>query len=135
MYADSACAGNANSLHRYGATVPPDNLFHLFGRRVPSLKTSNLSTENARADPCVVVSLRRYKPELYGHSKVSLLHLKARIVKSEGGETLLYGCATWTPLKAHYKILRIAYHRMLLRILEAWCKSPNYCILSYKDAL
>ena len=27
------------------------------------------------------------------------------------------------------------HHRMLLRILGAWCKSPNKRILSYKDAL
>ena len=29
----------------------------------------------------------------------------------------------------------ITHHRVLLRILGAWCKSPNKRILSYKDAL
>ena len=32
MHADPAWTGNADSLQRHGATVPPDNLFHLFGR-------------------------------------------------------------------------------------------------------
>ena len=39
------------------------------------------------------------------------------MVKAEVVEALLYGCATWTPLKGHY------------------AKSPNKRILSYKDAL
>ena len=42
---------------------------------------------------------------------------------------------TWTPLNCHYAKLRTTHHRMLLRILGAWCKSPNNRILSYKDAL
>ena len=32
VYADPACTGNDDSLQRHGATVPPDNLLHLFGR-------------------------------------------------------------------------------------------------------
>ena len=32
-------------------------------------------------------------------------------------------------------LLHTAHHRMLLRILGAWCKSPNNRILSYKDTL
>ena len=39
------------------------------------------------------------------------------------------------PLKGHYTNLHPTHHRMLLRILGAWCKSPNKRILSYKDAL
>ena len=33
VHADSTCTGNADTLPRQGATVPPDNLLHLFGRR------------------------------------------------------------------------------------------------------
>ena len=47
------------------------------------------------------MSFRRYKRELYNHQKVNLLHLKAMMVKSVVVEALLYGCATWTPLKGH----------------------------------
>ena len=79
------------------------------------------------------MSFKRYKRELCDSPKASLLPLKARIMRSEVVEALL--CATWTPLKDHYTKLRTTYHRILLRILEAWCKSPNKRILSYKDAL
>ena len=57
------------------------------------------------------------------------------MVRPEVVEALLYGCATWTPLKGHYTKLRTTHHRMLLRILGAWCKSPKKRILSHKDAL
>ena len=39
------------------------------------------------------------------------------------------------PREGHYTKLRTAHHRMLLRILGAWRKSPNKRILSHKDAL
>ena len=57
------------------------------------------------------------------------------MLRSEVVEALIYGCVTWTPLKDHYTNLRRTHHRMLLRILGAWCTSPNKRILSYKDAL
>ena len=43
------------------------------------------------------------------------------MVRSGVIEALLYGCATWTPLKGYYtKKLRTTHHnRMLLRILGA----------------
>ena len=81
------------------------------------------------------MGFKRYKRELYDRPKASLLPLKARMVRSEVVEDLLYECMTWTPLKCHYAKLRTTHHRMLLRILGAWCKSPNKRILSYKDAL
>ena len=65
----------------------------------------------------------------------SPLPLKARMVRSEVVEALLYECATWTPLKGHYAKLRTTRHRMLLQILGAWYKAPNKHTLSYKDAL
>ena len=81
------------------------------------------------------ISFKRYKRELHNHPKASLLPLKARMVRSEVVEALLYGCATWAPLKGHYTKLRTTHHRILLRILGTWGKSPNKRILSYKDAL
>ena len=39
------------------------------------------------------------------------------------------------PLKGNYTKLRTTQHRMLLRILGTWYKSPNKRILSYKDTL
>ena len=95
----------------------------------------NLSDEIDRRIRAGWMGFKRYKRELYALPKASLLPLKARMVRSEVVEALLYGCVTWIPLKCHYAKLRTTHHRMLLRILGAWCKSPNKRILSYKDAL
>ena len=95
---------------------------------------SNLSAEFHQLIRVGWMSLRRYMWELFHRLKASLLHLKARMVKSEVVAALLYGCATWSPLKGHYNKLRIAHYRMLLRILGASCMSPSNRILSYKDA-
>ena len=98
-------------------------------------ETPNLSDEIDRRIRAEGMGFKRYRRELYDRPKVSLLPLKARMARSEVVRALLYGCATWTPLKGHYAKLRTTHHRMLLQILGAWCKSPNKRILSYKDAL
>ena len=98
-------------------------------------ETPNLSDEIDWRIRAGWMGFMRYTRELYDRLKVSLLPLKARMVRSEVVEALLYGCATWTPLKGHYTPLRTTHHRMFLRILGAWCKSPNKRTLSYKDAL
>ena len=54
------------------------------------------------------------------------------MVNPEVVEAILYGCAIWTPLKNHNNKLRITRGNILLRILGAWCKSPNSCVISYK---
>ena len=95
----------------------------------------NLSDEIGRRIRAGWMGFKRYKRELYDLPKASLLPLKARMVRSEVVEALLYGCVTWTPLKCNCAKVRTTHHRMLLRVLGAWCKSPNKRILSYKDAL
>ena len=95
----------------------------------------NLSDEIDRWIRAGWMGFKRYKKELYDCPKGSLLPLKAWMVRSDVVETLLYGCVTRTSLKCHYAKLGITHHRMLLRILGAWWKSPNTRILSYKDAL
>ena len=95
----------------------------------------NLSDEIARRIRAGWTGFKRYKRELYDRPKASLLPLEARVVRPEVVDALLYGCATRTPLKGHYAKLRTTHHRMLLRILGAWCKSSNKRILSYKDTL
>ena len=57
------------------------------------------------------------------------------MVKSEVVEAFLYGCATWAPLKGDYRKLRTAHHRMLFRILGAWCRSRYHPTLSCDLAL
>ena len=98
-------------------------------------ETPNLSDEIDRRIRARGMGFKRYTRELYDRPKASLLPRKARMARSKVVEALIYGCATWTRLKGHYTKLRIAHHMRLLRILGAWCKSPNKRILSYKDAL
>ena len=98
-------------------------------------ETPDLSDEIERRIRAGWMSFKRFKRKLYDHPKESLLPLKAWIVRSEVVEALLYGCASWTPMKGHYIKLGTTHHRMLPRILGPWCKSPNKRILSYKDAL
>ena len=98
-------------------------------------ETPTLSDEIDRRIRAGWMGFKRYTRELYDRPKASLLPRKARMVRSEVVEALLYGCVTWTPLKGHYANLSTTHHRMLLRTLEAWGKSPNKSILSYKDDL
>ena len=79
----------------------------------------NLSDEIDRRIRAGWMGFKRYKRELYDRPTASLLPLKARMVRSEVVEALLYGCVTWTPLKCHYAKLRTTHHRMLLQILGA----------------
>ena len=97
-------------------------------------ETPNLSDENDRWIRAGWMSFKRYKWDLYDRPKESL-PLKAQMMRSEVVEALLYRCATWTTLKSYYTKLTKTYHRIFLRILGAWYKSPNKRILSFKDAL
>ena len=60
-------------------------------------ETRNLSDEIDRWIRAGWMGFKRYTRELYDRPKASLLPLKARMVRSEVVETLLYGCAAWTP--------------------------------------
>ena len=86
---------------------------------------SRLSAEIDRRIRAGWTSFNRYRAELYDRP-TALLDLKTRMVKSEVVEALLYGCAAWTPLKGDYQNLCAAHHRMLLRILDAWCRSRDH---------
>ena len=65
----------------------------------------------------------------------SRLRLKARLLKTEVVETLLYGCMTWSPKKPDYDRLRRVHHSMLPRCLgwRKWKRADH--TLSYDDAL
>ena len=100
---------------------------------LPLLKPQTLSDEIDWRIPAGWMSFRRNTVELYDSPKANLLHLKARMVRSEVVEALLYGCTIWIPLKGHYNKLCTTYHMLLLRILGAWCKLPSSLITSYKE--
>ena len=97
-------------------------------------ESSRLSAEIDRRIGAGWMSFNRYRVELYDRPTASL-DLKTQMVKSEVVEAPLYGCAAWTPLKGDYQKLRTAHHRMLPRILGAWCRSKDHRILSYHLAL
>ena len=58
----------------------------------------------------------RFKRELYD-MEAAPFALKLRMLKAEVMETLLYGCVKWTLGKEHFAELRMAHHRVLLRII------------------
>ena len=72
--------------------------------------------------------------EIYDRLSV-LFRLKVRMLKAEEMETLLSGCATWSPSKADYDRLRKVHHQMLLRCLGWWKRKREHHILSYANAL
>ena len=67
------------------------------------------------------------------------LRLKARLLKAEVIETLLYGCMTWSPNKPDYDRLRQVDHFMLPQCL-GWRKrkrddhTPSYADVLAKKA-
>ena len=94
----------------------------------------DMSVEIARRTRACWMRIRRYSRELYGQPKVAL-SLKARMVKAEAIEALLYGCSTWTLRQEHYAKLRTVHHRVLLRIIGAQRKRPDHRMTSYNRAL
>ena len=78
--------------------------------------------------------IRQYLRELYDQPKVAL-SLKTRMVKVEAIEAFLYGSSTWTLRQGHYAKLRTVHHWILLRIIEAQRKRPDYRMTSYNRAL
>ena len=45
---------------------------------------------------------RKFSTELFDRPSAPL-RLKARLLKAEAMEALLYGCMTWAPRNAHYR--------------------------------
>ena len=73
-------------------------------------ETPNLSDEIDRRIRAGWMGFKRYTRELYDRPKASLLPLKAQMVRSDVVvEALLYGCATWAPLKGDYTKLRTTH--------------------------
>ena len=83
--ADLACTGNESSTPRGNSTdrQPPSP-------RCTETETPNLSDEIDRRIRAGWMGFKRYKRELYDHPKASLLPLKARMVRSELVEALVW---------------------------------------------
>lgn len=62
------------------------------------------------------------------------LDLKIRMVKGEGIQTLLYGCANWIIRQERYMKSPFVCHRVLLRILGAIRRKSDHRVLSHNRA-
>ena len=94
----------------------------------------DMSVEIARRTRACWIRIRRYPRELYDQSKVAF-SLKARMVKAEAIEVLLYGCSTWTLRREHFAKRRTVHHRVSLRITGAQRKRPDHQMVSYNRGL
>lgn len=79
-------------------------------------------------------SFRRYSRVLYDRSVVPL-NLKARMIKAEVLEALLYGCATWSLQQTQYAKLLSAHHRFLLRCIGKYKEKRTDHVIAYEDCL
>ena len=66
---------------------------------------ANLSMEVDRRIRDAWSSVRKYTLKLYDRPSASL-ELKIRMLRAEVLETILYGCATWSPRACHYDTVR-----------------------------
>ena len=75
---------------------------------------------------------RKFSTELFDRPSAPL-RLKARLLKAEAMEALLYGCMTWAPRNAHYRQLRTTHH--ILRVIGHHRVHGTYRKMSYAKAL
>ena len=80
------------------------------------------------------VCFKRYKTELFDRPGAPS-GLKARLLKAEAVEALLYGCVTWSPRRDHYRLLWTTHHQLLLRVIGHRRKRGTHRQMSYAQAL
>ena len=115
-----------------GEIYKPVQSFTYLG--VAVTETPDMSVEIARRTRACWMRIRRYRRELHDQPKVAL-SLKTRLVKAGAIEALLYGCSTWSRRQEYYAKLYTLHHRVLLRIIGAHRKRPDYWMTSYNRAL
>ena len=78
---------------------------------------------------------RKFSTELFDRPNAPL-RLKARLLKAEAMEALLYGCMTSAPRNAHYRQLRTTHHnKLLLRVIGYHRVHGTYRKMSYAKAV
>ena len=77
---------------------------------------------------------RKFSTELFDRPSAPL-RLKARLLKAEVMEALLYGCMTWAPRNVHYRKLRTTHHTLPLRVIGYHRVHGTYRKMSYAKAL
>ena len=73
---------------------------------------ADLSIEVNRRIRNAWCSFRKYTLELYDRPSAPV-ELKIWVLRPKVLETMLYGCATWSPRACHYDTLRRAHYRFL----------------------
>ena len=93
---------------------------------------ADLSIEVGRRIRNAWCSFRKYTLALYDRTSAPL-ELKIWKLRAEVLETILYGCATWSPRACHHDTLRRAHHRFLTCCI-GW-RNNNYADrpVSYLD--
>ena len=95
---------------------------------------ADLSIEVDRRIRNAWCSFRKYTLELCGRPSAPL-ELKIRMLRAEVLDTMLCGCATWSPRACHYSTLRRAHHWFLTRCID-WRKHNRADPpISYLDTL
>ena len=98
-------------------------------------ESTDLDTEIKGRIGAAWASVRKYSSLLYDRRNARL-SLKIKLSKAEVVEAMLYGCATWTMRSQNFSSLRIAHHKLLLRIIGFWLKDrTGYKPLSYREVL
>ena len=77
---------------------------------------AKMSIEINRRISAAWARIRKCSSQLYDRPHAEL-SLKVRLLKAEVIEALLYGCATWTLRSEDFDSLRIAHHKLLLRVV------------------
>ena len=77
---------------------------------------------------------RKFSTELFDRSSAPL-RVKARLLKAEATEALLYGWMTWAPRNAHYRQLRTTHHKLLRRVIGYHRVHGSYRKMSCAKAL
>ena len=129
----NTAASNALRIEAEGQRYKQTTAFvHLDGAISES---TDLDTEIKRRIGAAWASVRKYSSQLYDRRNARL-SLKIRLFKAEVMEAMLYGCATWTMRSQNFSSLRIAHHKLLLRIIGFWRKDRIwYKPLSYREVL
>ena len=96
--ADPICPRNTEIIH-LNRVFPSDYLYIYTGGAITEEPKVSDKIDHRICTGCI--SFNRFRKELYNRPTASL-ERKAQRVKSEVVEALLYGCATWTPLKSDY---------------------------------
>ena len=134
---EGAVAGGDNSTTSTGAgdrssrpEVPPGPPV-----RIPGRPRCRRRRHHARYQPPYQNRLGMLWEVLHRALRQAKRAIKARFLKAEAMEALLYGCMTWAPRNAHYRQLRTTHHKFLLRVIGYRRVHGTHRNMSYAKAL